>query len=147
MMKHTAIFFLFSTTLISAAPASPFQLAQEAFMYTNEFRQQKRLPSFLWDKKIADIAAKHSKNMGDGIVPFGHAGFDERFHAMSFCQSGAENVFMCTMQKDQARSAVESWIKSKGHLKNLKGPYTHCGIGVYQNSLGVWYFTQIFARY
>lgn len=47
---------------------------------------------------------------------------------------------------DTARVAVEGWIKSPGHRKNLLGAFDLCGIGVAQSSGGEFFFTQLFAR-
>ena len=42
--------------------------------------------------------------------------------------------------------AVNGWINSPGHKKNLMSNTTHCAIAVYQNNSGAYYFTQIFTR-
>ncbi|CAJ1353524.1 unnamed protein product [Effrenium voratum] len=47
---------------------------------------------------------------------------------------------------DAARAAVEGWIKSPGHRKNLLGAFDLCGLGVAQASTGEFFFTQLFAR-
>jgi len=44
-----------------------------------------------------------------------------------------------------ARVAVEGWIQSPGHRKNLLSNQTLCGIGVYVNAAGAYYLTQLFA--
>jgi uncharacterized protein YkwD len=43
------------------------------------------------------------------------------------------------------RTAVNGWIDSPGHRKNLLARHTHCGIGVYCNDAGAYYSTQLFA--
>jgi len=44
-----------------------------------------------------------------------------------------------------AKVAVDGWIQSPGHRKNLlHAQMVYCGIGVYQNSAGAWYLTQLF---
>lgn len=115
---------------------------------TNQFRSKKGLPKFAWNQKIAEIARKHSMDMALKRVEFGHDGFDERMNNFpGHSTAAAENVFMGNYKNDIATIAVDSWIKSPGHLKNLMGKYNVCGIGVYQNSEGYWYFTQLFALY
>ena len=42
--------------------------------------------------------------------------------------------------------AVEGWIKSPGHHKNMIGDYDLTGIGIAQNSEGTYYFNQIFIK-
>lgn len=43
-----------------------------------------------------------------------------------------------------AKVAVNGWIESPGHCKNLLGNFTYCGIGVYMNHEGKYYLTQLF---
>jgi uncharacterized protein YkwD len=43
-----------------------------------------------------------------------------------------------------AQQAVNGWIKSPGHRKNLVGHFNLCGIGVYKSNSGTVYLTQIF---
>lgn len=46
--------------------------------------------------------------------------------------------------QDIAKVAVDGWIESPGHRKNLLGKSIFCGIGVHQNAKGTWYLTQLF---
>ena len=49
--------------------------------------------------------------MGEGIVPFGHKGFNERVNKFNFsCSKACENVYMCQgySQYDIAENAVKS---------------------------------------
>lgn len=48
--------------------------------------------------------------------------------------------------KDPATQAVQGWLKSSGHLANIRGNYTLTGIGVASNNQGEIYFTQIFLQ-
>ncbi len=125
------------------------ELAKKALEYTNQFRIKKGLSPLIWDGSLATIALNHSKNMGTHKVGFGHDGFNKRIATLPVHpRSAAENVFICyNMRGDLAFIAIDGWIKSAGHLKNIVGSYTHCGIGVYCTAQGYWYFTQIFASY
>jgi len=127
--------------------SDPHGIGLEALKYSNEFRKRNGLPELQWHQSLAQIAVQHSKNMGDGKVPFGHAGFNERvrqypFHAISAAENVAMNYGMSTV----AKVAVDGWIDSPGHRKNLLANHNYCGIGVYQNSRGAWYLTQLFGR-
>jgi len=124
----------------------PVRIGKEALEYTNQFRGKNKLPPLKWHQALCDIGAKHSKDMGDGKVPFGHAGFDQRVrqYPMSY-RSAAENVAMSSGLPEVARVAVNGWIDSPGHRKNLLSNSIYCGIGVYQNSKGAWYLTQLFS--
>ncbi len=42
--------------------------------------------------------------------------------------------------------AVEGWINSPGHRKNLLSATTDSAIAVYKNNDGAYYLTQIFMR-
>jgi uncharacterized protein YkwD len=87
--------------------------------------------------------------MASGRVPFSHDGFQQRLQAIGRSipyRSGAENVFYTTGAKDPATQAVQSWLKSSGHRKNIEGNYDLTGIGIAQNAKGEYYFTQIFIK-
>ncbi len=85
--------------------------------------------------------------MGDGKVPFSHVGFDNRVKQYPFSyRAAAENLAMNYGVSDVARVAVNGWIESPGHRKNLLSNQTFCGIAVYRNSKGAYYLTQLFAR-
>ena len=123
-------------------------IGQEATRLTNEFRRQQGLTTeVVWSDRVAEIGWKHSKLMGDGERPFGHDKFsEERAAEMGYAASG-ENVFMCqgVANVHVAKMAVEGWINSPGHRKNLLGErWTVSGIGVYRNEHGAWYLTQLF---
>lgn len=114
--------------------------------------------NFRWNDKIWKICFEHSKNMGEYKVKFGHDGFQQRINKVGFYFSSAnENVFMCKgySQYDLAKVkikinivkiAVEGWINSPGHRKNLLSGSTDCAIAVFKNSDGYYYLTQIFMR-
>ena len=123
-------------------------IGKECLGLTNQFREKHNLPPLEWDDSIWRIAYVHSKNMGDGIVPFGHKGFNERIKQFNFTYYRAcENVFMCQgySQYDIAENAVKGWINSPGHRQNLLSYTSHCAIAVYKNSYGAFYLTQLFA--
>eukprot|EP01029_Cantina_marsupialis_P005409 TRINITY_DN15856_c0_g4_i1.p1 TRINITY_DN15856_c0_g4~~TRINITY_DN15856_c0_g4_i1.p1 ORF type:complete len:389 (-),score=85.10 TRINITY_DN15856_c0_g4_i1:248-1414(-) len=121
-------------------------IGKKALQLTNEYRKSKGLPPCLWDGGIAIISEKHSVDMAEGKVPFGHQGFNARVDKFPFVtRTAAENVAMNQGHGDPATCAVEGWIKSKGHEKNLRSRNDLCGIGVYRNAQGAYYLTQMFA--
>ena len=83
--------------------------------------------------------------MAEKKVPFGHQGFQQRMRAIPFrINSAAENVAMNQGMADVAKVAVDGWISSPGHCKNLLAKHTYCAIGVYCNSVSnKWYLTQL----
>jgi uncharacterized protein YkwD len=94
------------------------------------------------------IGQGHSKDMGDGKVPFGHQGFNGRFTQFPFTPTlgGGENVAWSKGASDVAKVTVDGWINSPGHRKNMLGDFNYSGIGVHVTSDGRYYLTQLFAR-
>ena len=124
------------------------EIGKKCLLLTNKFREKHKLPPLQWDDSIWRIAYTHSKNMGDGKVPFGHKGFNERLDQFNFTYYRAcENVYMCQgySQYHIAENAVQGWINSYGHKKNLLSDTSHCAIATYQNRYGEFYLTQLFA--
>jgi len=125
----------------------PQYLGRKALDDTNTFRAQERMPPMRWSQALADIAAEHARQMARGEMPFSHQGFEDRTRRYPFAYfSAAENLAYNGGVADAARCAVDGWIKSPGHRKNLVGAFDLCGIGVARSSSGQFYFTQLFAR-
>lgn len=114
---------------------------------TNQFRLNNKLSILIWDSCVWKICFVHSKNMGDGKVPFGHHGFNNRVKECPYNLAAYENVFMCYgfYEGDISKQAVNGWINSPGHKKNLLSNSTHCAIACYKCSKG-YYLTQIFIK-
>eukprot|EP00812_Abedinium_dasypus_P015537 NODE_9170_length_351_cov_243.486486.p2 GENE.NODE_9170_length_351_cov_243.486486~~NODE_9170_length_351_cov_243.486486.p2 ORF type:complete len:62 (+),score=14.95 NODE_9170_length_351_cov_243.486486:3-188(+) len=56
-----------------------------------------------------------------------------------------ENLALNSGVASVAQTAVDGWIKSPGHEKNLRGRYNLCGIGTARSANGTFYLTQLFA--
>ena len=54
------------------------EISERALELTNEFRKKNGLPPVQWSQELCDIGMNHSRDMGEGRVPFGHQGFDKR---------------------------------------------------------------------
>ena len=124
-------------------------IEQKVHTQINAQRNKLGLPPLTINKNISDIARTHSQNMADGKVPFSHNGFQERVQAIGTTisySSTAENVAYNMGYGDPATKAVEGWLNSSGHLKNIQGNYNLTGIGVAKNAKGEYYFTQLFIR-
>eukprot|EP00929_Paragymnodinium_shiwhaense_P018391 TRINITY_DN12893_c0_g1_i1.p1 TRINITY_DN12893_c0_g1~~TRINITY_DN12893_c0_g1_i1.p1 ORF type:complete len:976 (+),score=207.52 TRINITY_DN12893_c0_g1_i1:84-2930(+) len=114
---------------------------------TNAFRAQNRLPPLKWSQEICDIAEEHARQMARGEMPFSHLDFDKRVARYPMPHLGAgENLAYNGGHVDVAAMAVQQWIDSPGHRRNLLGEWTLCGVGVAQTAGGMFYFTQLFAR-
>ncbi|MEG3903265.1 CAP domain-containing protein [Microcoleus sp. B4-C5] len=113
----------------------------------NQYRASKKLPPLSVDPRITQIARIHSEDMAKGKVSFSHDGFEGRAKAITIpYQSVAENLAYNMGYSDPVRNAVEGWIKSDGHRKNMEGQFNVTGIGVAKNAKGEYYFTQLFVR-
>ncbi|MEG4579998.1 CAP domain-containing protein [Microcoleus sp. MON1_C5] len=113
----------------------------------NQYRASKKLPPLSIDPRISQIARIHSENMANGKVSFSHDGFEGRAEAITIpYKSVAENLAYNLGYSDPVRNAVEGWIKSDGHRKNMEGQFNVTGIGVAKNAKGEYYFTQLFVR-
>lgn len=113
----------------------------------NAYRRSKGLPDLRMIDAANQQAQIHSRNMASGKTAFGHDGFSQRVtnasNIIGRVSAAAENV---AYGSETAREVVDGWIKSSGHRKNIEGNYNLTGIGVYANSRGVLYFTQLFLK-
>lgn len=142
----TGILFALQATAI-AAPRGERQIEKEIHKLVNEYREQNGLPPLQYNDAVADIAQHHSTRMADKDIPFGHVAFQERYNILKKelpgMTSGAENV---AYGADDAEAVVALWLRSASHKKNIRGNFTHTGIGVVQDSDGRLYFTQLFVK-
>jgi len=138
----------------SAAPSggTDFRhgVEQQTFELINQFRRQEGLAPLKWNDEIAKIARAHSRDMAAGEVDFGHDGFRERVDQMKALVAGfrgaGENVLYTDQLADVAPRAVQTWLHSPHHLRNIRGDYNFSGIGVWQAKNGALYFTQLFLK-
>lgn len=133
----------------SKAAASLTSLEKSVYQKVNQYRKSKKLPPLKLDSTIIQQARKHSEAMAQGNVPFSHDGFDNRVKAIAKSlkyRSAAENVAFNQGYPNPDQQAVEGWIKSTGHRKNMEGNFDATGIGVSKNAEGEYYLTQIFIK-
>lgn len=118
---------------------------KQVLQLVNEYREKKGLQPLRMADEIVDEAEKHSQNMANRKVGFGHGGFDARYQRLTKHISGAnsmaENVAYGNIS---VKDIVKGWINSPGHRKNMEGNYNMTGIGVARDNKGVLYYTQIF---
>ncbi|CDW73897.1 scp-like extracellular [Stylonychia lemnae] len=116
-----------------------------ALELTNQFRASHGLPALSWNQQLHDIGQPHNVNMATGKYPVGHEGFKERMRQVPFfVRSFSENVAYNYNMADPVEVAVNGWINSPGHRKNMLANNNLCGISVYCY-YGRYYFTQLFA--
>lgn len=126
---------------------APTALEKSIHEQVNQYRASKKLPPLKFDDRIAEQSRIHSQNMAKGQVPFSHDGFEQRVKAIGrtiFYRAAAENVAYNFGFSNPGKQAVEGWIKSPGHRKNMEGNFNLTGIGIAKNAKGEYYFTQVF---
>jgi len=135
-----------SYSTLVARSYDPELIARQALDGTNRYRASKGLMPLRWHDGIARIAREHAEQMARGQMPFSHDGVDQRFRAYPVAhRAAAENLALNSGVADVSGTAVNGWIKSPGHEKNLSGAFNLCGIGVARASNGTFYLTQLFA--
>ena len=124
-------------------------LEQAIHAQVNQYRQSQNLPPLKFDPRISEVARGHSQAMANGKVPFSHDGFDQRVDAIAKSisyRSVAENLAFNEGFSDPVSQAVEGWLNSPGHLKNIQGDFDLTGVGIVKTAQNRYYFTQIFIR-
>lgn len=124
-------------------------MEQSVFNQINQYRKSRGLSALTLDSRITAQAQAHSQAMASGRVPFSHDGFQQRVQIISRSipySNAAENVSYSKGYQDPATQAVQGWLKSSGHKKNIEGKYDLTGIGAAKNAKGEYYFTQIFIK-
>jgi uncharacterized protein YkwD len=121
-------------------------MESDILKYVNEDRVAHGLSPLQMNQLESSLAAKHSLDMSQGKVKFGHDGFNTRAKAIQKALGSievGENVAEGSMT---AREVVDGWLNSPGHKRNIEGNFTLTGIGYASNKKGDIYFTQIFSR-
>jgi uncharacterized protein YkwD len=116
----------------------------------NAERQVAGLPFLVWSEEAAALARKHAKDMAENAF-FSHKGQDGetvdgraarmgvKWHAIG------ENIATMKGYPDPAAKAVETWMNSSPHKRNiLNGMYNQTAVGAAMASDGTVYFTQVF---
>ncbi|WP_058496267.1 CAP domain-containing protein [Legionella drozanskii] len=143
---------LFQSTIAAQSPIKKTETVDSAnqkaiLVYVNEYRAKRGLKPLKMNNLMSAEAAKHSRDMANHAIPFGHQYFDKRIHrlfnAIQQCQGGSENV---AYNYKDAKDVVRNWLTSRGHRRNIEGNYNLTGIGLARDKRGKLYFTQIFLR-
>lgn len=135
---------------ISQALESPTVSEEKCIAEINRVRQERGLKPLKRWEKLSDCAREHSENMAAKRCPFGHDGFDQRADHMwehANLSSFAENVAYSHNYDDPVAVAVDGWMKSPGHKKNILGNFEETGVGVAISPEGKFYITQLFSKF
>lgn len=123
------------------------QLEREVHQLINGHRVSQNLPPLTLNETIIKEARNHSRAMAKKKIPLGHDGFGKRVKRIGRAlphSHAAENVAYNRGYAQCAGNAVEVWLGSSRHRKNIVGNYSLTGIGVARDPHGGYYFTQIF---
>lgn len=122
-----------------------------AFELMNAYRIGLGLRGLPWDEQVVAIARAHSQNMADQKF-FSHKDLNGGFVDDRAAKAGifnwlaiGENIAFMKGYDDPGQMAVEKWMQSASHKKNiLSGQWRASAIGVATASDGSIYFTQVF---
>lgn len=124
-------------------------LEQTVYEQVNQHRSRIGLPALRLDPRLSSIARKHSQEMANREIPFGHTGLRKRalkVNGVIRSRRVSETVAYIFTHKDTAQRAVQGWLKSSNHRPTLEGNFKFTGVGVAQGDRGAFYFTQIYVR-
>jgi uncharacterized protein YkwD len=133
------------------APGVAAEIERQVFNLLNAERRSKGLSELEWNDEVAALARLHSNNMADGKF-FSHRGSDgsmvddraDRLGLGAWRVIG-ENIAYMRGYDDPAALAVEKWMESTAHRKNLLGPnWKESAVGVAITEDGTYYMTQVF---
>jgi uncharacterized protein YkwD len=143
-----------------AQPASPPATARPdlraieigIFDAVNQQRRDRGLPPLKWAGRLAEEARRHSLSMAERWF-FSHADPVRGDLAQRLKEDGipwsicAENLFEESGYADPVKAAVEGWMKSPGHRRNiLDERMTLTGVGAALRGAGDVFVTQEFLR-
>lgn len=150
---------LFLTTIISCTSddngdvfldfsldVTHLEMGMEVLDLINNYREELGLTSLFFDKnEILELALSHSSYM-IRENKISHDFFSDR--SAQLRKNGAiavsENV---AFGYRNAESVFQAWLSSESHREAIEGNYTRTAIGILQNDNGVFFYTQIFAKY
>jgi len=139
----------------SKAPrsAAAGRLERQVFVLLNAQRIAQGLKELEWNEEVAELARVHSQDMANEKF-FSHRGsdgsmVDDRADRLGLgaWKAIGENIAFMRGFEDPSAVAVEKWMESTAHRKNLLTPnWTESAVGVVITADGTHYFTQVFLR-
>jgi uncharacterized protein YkwD len=127
------------------------ELEQQIFSMINAERRKNGLSDLEWSDSVAAVARLHSQDMARAKF-FGHRGsdgsmVDERADRVGLgtWRSIGENIAYMRGYDNPAEVAVEKWLESSPHRKNLLTPtWKESAVGVAIAPDGTYYMTEVF---
>lgn len=134
-----------------SAPSSAGAIEQQVFAMINSERVKNGLNELEWSESVAAVARLHSEDMAR-VKFFSHRGsdgsmVDDRADRLGLgvWRSIGENIAYMRGYDDPAELAVQKWLESSAHRKNLLGPnWKETAVGVAVTSDGTYYMTEVF---
>lgn len=132
-------------------PSSAGSIEQQIFSLINDARAKIGLAELKWSENLAAVARLHSEDMAN-VKFFSHRGsdgsmVDERADKLglgSWLAIG-ENIAYMRGFNDPGGLAVEKWLESAPHRKNILGPnWKESAVGVAMTADGTYYITEVF---
>jgi len=126
-------------------------LEHQAFDLINQKRKENGLQPLLWNDQLESVAKVHSDSMAEYRF-FSHKGLDNKYvsdradaaHVGAWRAIG-ENIAVNRGYSDPVGFAVELWLESPGHRRNvLDSGWKESAIGIAVGEDGSFYFTQVF---
>lgn len=139
------------TSFATTSTGTANRVEARAFELMNAQRQANGLQTLQWDEQLVALARSHSDSMA-GDKYFSHkdpnGGYvDTRAAKLGIFNWMAigENIAFMKGYEDPASMAVEKWMQSTSHKKNILGnQWRDSAIGIAVASDGSIYFTQVF---
>jgi uncharacterized protein YkwD len=128
-------------------PLTIATIEREVITLVNRHRRARRLPPLIADPRIVRQARLHSRAMATGARAFGHDGFTARAEVLRRampCRHAGENVALQGGYGGAADTAMDGWLDSPGHRRNIEGPFVTTGVGAVTDGAGILYVTQLF---
>lgn len=130
---------------------APNALEREAFALINAERRKANLAPLALDSEMLYLARAHSQSMANS-GNFSHRGasgemVDARARNLGITdwRGIGENIAANQNAKNPVATALECWLNSEGHRRNLLSrDWSRSGIGVAVSPEGKYYFTQVF---
>lgn len=139
------------TPRATAQSPTTAQMEAQVRQRINEIRQKQGLSQLRNNEKLARVARNYSQQMAEKnffshTSPEGSTMVQRVKSAEIYYLMLGENLFMCTNVPQPVPSAVQGWMDSPGHRKNILRPeYRETGIGVWRKG-NSYYITQLFMR-
>lgn len=107
------------------------------FDLANSYRASRGLSALRWESGLATLANQHAQDQAAVRQnPANHANWDQRIRTHANCRNGCqatENVYLKGGGVNTPEHAHNAWVNSPGHEANMRGNYTHMGVGTATN--------------